>query len=178
MNKKHLSIAIIFLIGILAFNSCKKGENDPFISLRSRDARITGTWNLTGYTKTQTQYMPFNQTTTTTTQTYNGSSMVVTSGSNSNSYTFSQEMTIEKDGTYSLMVINDGDKSEETGYWFWLDGAKDKTYISIGGESLRIDQLKNSELILIQNTSSKETNADGDITSNTTVSTTITFAKK
>lgn len=178
MNKKNLSIAIIFLVGILAFNGCKKSENDPFISLRSRDARITGTWNLTGFTQTQTQYQPFNQTTLTSTQTFNGSTMVVTSGTNSDSYTFSQEMTIEKDGTYSMIVISDGDRTEEAGYWFWLNGAKDKTYIAIGGDSYRIDQLKNSELILIENSSSKETNSDGDIVSNTTVSTTITFTKK
>lgn len=37
-----LSIAILSL----PFHSCKKGAEDPFLSVRSRDNRITGTWLL------------------------------------------------------------------------------------------------------------------------------------
>ena len=40
--KKILTIMLI----VTAFVGCKKGEEDPIISLRSRDARITGTWEL------------------------------------------------------------------------------------------------------------------------------------
>ena len=35
---------------MLATPSCKKGENDPFMSLSSRKARIAGDWEITGLT--------------------------------------------------------------------------------------------------------------------------------
>ena len=34
---------------MLATPSCKKGENDPFMSLSSRKARFAGTWDMTAY---------------------------------------------------------------------------------------------------------------------------------
>jgi len=37
---------------MLATPSCKKGENDPGLSLKSRKARISGTWDVSGYTQT------------------------------------------------------------------------------------------------------------------------------
>lgn len=178
MNRKNVSIAIIFLIGILTFNSCKKGENDPFISLRSRDARITGEWKLTGFSQTNVQYNPYSQTTTTTTQTLNGTNLTVTSGSSSETYVYSYEMTIEKDGAFSMVEIADGDKKEETGNWFWLNSGKDKTYISLGSNQFYVDQLKNSELVLVLNLTSKETDSNGLVASNSSSTSTLTFTKK
>tara|TARA_B100000674_G_scaffold69177_1_gene47788 strand:- start:15759 stop:16316 length:558 start_codon:yes stop_codon:yes gene_type:complete len=45
MNK--FIVSLIALTLILA--SCKKGKEDPFISLRSRNKRITGKWNIDDY---------------------------------------------------------------------------------------------------------------------------------
>lgn len=42
-----LTTALISLAAI-TIPSCKRGANDPFLSMRSRDARITGKWKLTG----------------------------------------------------------------------------------------------------------------------------------
>ncbi len=39
---------IVFILGILS--QCKKGENDPFISLRTRKARVAGDWTATSGT--------------------------------------------------------------------------------------------------------------------------------
>ena len=45
---KNLKIALfVVLAATFILPSCKKGENDPFISLKSRDARITAKWKLT-----------------------------------------------------------------------------------------------------------------------------------
>lgn len=41
-----LSIIIILLL-ISVFSSCKKGENDPVLSLKSRKARLCQTWKVT-----------------------------------------------------------------------------------------------------------------------------------
>lgn len=43
---KHLAILTCIILLLTEFTSCKKGEEDPFLSLRSRKARLTGTWVL------------------------------------------------------------------------------------------------------------------------------------
>lgn len=40
--------AFLFLTIVLFFTECKKGEDDPFFSINSRKARLTGKWKLTG----------------------------------------------------------------------------------------------------------------------------------
>lgn len=47
MKKTILMFAAAGLM--LATPSCKKGENDPFMSLSSRKARVSGEWMLSGY---------------------------------------------------------------------------------------------------------------------------------
>jgi len=51
--KKTLLILTCAVLLAGGLTSCKKGENDPFLSLRSRKARVTGKWNLT----TSTHYL-------------------------------------------------------------------------------------------------------------------------
>lgn len=47
MKKTMLAFLAVGLL--VATPSCKKGENDPFLSLKSRKARIAGDWLITGY---------------------------------------------------------------------------------------------------------------------------------
>ena len=35
---------LLILALVAAFTSCKKGENDPFLSLKSRKGRLAGDW--------------------------------------------------------------------------------------------------------------------------------------
>ncbi len=44
--KKHL-FTLIISISIINLYSCRKGEHDPFLSLRSRKARLCGEWKVT-----------------------------------------------------------------------------------------------------------------------------------
>jgi hypothetical protein len=55
--KKYLSIVLLIgvVLGSLTFESCKKGPNDPFLSLRSRKARMVGDWIISKYSKEYTQ---------------------------------------------------------------------------------------------------------------------------
>lgn len=49
---KQLKFVVFILLGITLLNfwqSCKKGPEDPFFSLHSRLARVTGEWNITEY---------------------------------------------------------------------------------------------------------------------------------
>jgi hypothetical protein len=182
-------LGIIALVGIVTLQGCKKGENDPLISLKSRDARITGTWELTSQEAEYTYKSEFNgeSATETTKQSYDGNMMTETytetyngqTESESDTYDYSFEMTIDKDGTYSLTVASDGDKQESSGNWWWLSDKKNKTRIALDDDfgSFEIDQLKNKELILTSETSYKNTDADG-YSSEETQSMTMTFTKK
>ena len=49
MNAKRLlgyTVAIILLALPIVFSGCKKGEEDPFLTFRSRKARLCGTWTV------------------------------------------------------------------------------------------------------------------------------------
>lgn len=53
-NKFNLFIALILTLTVSVLPSCKKGSDDPAISFKSRNSRITNTWNLTKYEKNST----------------------------------------------------------------------------------------------------------------------------
>jgi hypothetical protein len=174
MKKNFFRIALIVMVGglMMASSGCKKGENDPFISLRSRDARITGTWKFTeeDYSSTTTTTNDGTTTLSSSTTKFDGSLMTTTytyeGETHTESYSYSREMTIEKGGTYKIVVIEDGDKDEYTGRWWWLNDNKNKTQISLDGSTYIVNQLKNSELILTRDSYSKSTN-DGYVRENT-----------
>lgn len=131
------------------FTGCKKGENDPFISLRSRKARMAGEWTVSKgegkSTSTASSY------TSTTTWTYDGaqesSTTTTTSGSISTTDTdvdkFTREYTFEKDGAFK-MVETDNDDSPATvttytGTWNFTGGVgetKNKSQVLIAVTSI------------------------------------------
>lgn len=170
MKKATMIIAALFTVVILTttMNGCKKGENDPLISLKSRDGRITGTWKLTKVDKNDTNTSIFLGTTvsTVTSDSYDGTTWTSTSGGTGTTFSYSYEITIEKDGTWTSVVVSDGDKTEDSGTWYWLDSKKNKTAISVGNSFWGIDQLKNKEMITIDNTSDKSTDSDGNVSGN------------
>jgi hypothetical protein len=50
-NAKIYLIAALIALTSLTFQSCKKGEDDPVVSLKTRKDRFTNTWMLTKYEK-------------------------------------------------------------------------------------------------------------------------------
>ncbi|HBS85416.1 MAG: hypothetical protein A2W91_16540 [Bacteroidetes bacterium GWF2_38_335] len=52
--KKILTYILVAMIIAPVLNSCKKGEDDPFLSLKSRDGRLEGEWVLKSVEGTQT----------------------------------------------------------------------------------------------------------------------------
>lgn len=137
---------------LLATPSCKKGENDPFLSLSSRKARISGEWKIASY---EAEYHNANgndswhntssfdgtKVTGTWSQTLSGTT---TSGNSSDVVTVSlADFIINKDGTYEMhwnavTVSNDQDwfgndqvitateTSTESGSWSFVGKAKDE----------------------------------------------------
>lgn len=51
-TKKSLSYAIVILLLVIpmVFSGCKKGYEDPFLTFRSRKARLCGTWTVSSFT--------------------------------------------------------------------------------------------------------------------------------
>ncbi|HNW99159.1 MAG TPA: hypothetical protein PKK00_12185 [Bacteroidales bacterium] len=168
---KKVKIALLMLLAaVIILPSCKKGENDPFLSLKTRKARITGEWELKEGTITGVNSG------TTWTRTFNGTTCTLTSGSFNSTAPYTQKITIVKDGTYKIDINDDGDLSTEEGDWYFGRKNKDldvKTkevvvfhetqYTSTSGtttttttytgsscpiSTITIDELKNKEIII------------------------------
>lgn len=179
---KNIKRLLLALAVILVLPMCKKGENDPFISLRSRDARITAKWKLTKIEgKTTIAAVP-------TEYKYDGSiySMTTTPGGTTTA-TGTFEMTIDKRGSllYSGSYTQNAQQTVTTGenYWYWISNNKNKCYIylgvPVGGQTLfvggeyAIDQLKHKELILAK----KDENTTGTVKTTTEMKYTFTKAE-
>ena len=133
--RKTISLGLVLLIFASVFVGCKKGENDPFMSLLSRKARITGVWNLTS---ADYEFRDVDGSDTdVTTYSYDGTQMTETTDGIGFAYTYSEEITIEKDGTFEMIIKTDVEyyENEETktgtntetieGLWYFLDGNKE-----------------------------------------------------
>ncbi len=103
---------ILFLFTTILFDGCKKGENDPFLSLKSRKARVAGEWKLTSGTIT------FSSSGFSGTATLDGVNL--TADGFSTPYTVAFEL--DKDGTFKRTTTDDGDIEIETGTWDFNSG--------------------------------------------------------
>jgi len=154
MKRINFIIVATLLFGVVAaFTSCKKYEEGPLLSLKSKNGRITGEWELKEYNYTNTTDYG------TITTTFNGS-MVTTVFADTTSYTYpySLEFQINKDGTYTSKEMADGNYVEETSLWSWKDGTSEKemiSFYSFGGWWV-IKKLSNKELIIENNSSLSE----------------------
>ncbi|MBD3637072.1 MAG: hypothetical protein HUJ25_06965 [Crocinitomicaceae bacterium] len=145
MKKTILMFAAAGLM--LATPSCKKGENDPALSLSSRKARLSKNWKLSSaeYTTVDVYDWGGDTYTSTTTYSYDGTNMTtVTSlagpgGTVTNPAdvrTYSEQHTFEKDGAYSGSVTDDGDTDSFEGFWAFVGKSK-------------VQELKKKEAVLI-----------------------------
>jgi hypothetical protein len=171
-----LSLALLVSASLL-FTGCKKGEDDPFISLSSRDARITAKWKLTKIEGTNTN--TFAGVSYTSTTNYNGTLLTTTSSSggvNSSSYTL--EMEILKGGEMTSTETEDGDILTEKGVWFWTNNTSNKTGLYLGGIDegiFNVQGLSSKELVL--NIDSESSDTEDGQTSTYKSFTTWTFEK-
>ena len=158
--KKLLSYGILTLLITSLFVSCKKGENDPF-SLLSRKARITGVWNLTSADYQEKEVDDGD--TDITSYTYDGNKMTKTVDGTGETYTYSEKITINKDGTFEMVTEEEaeyydfntlswktGTETETvSGVWYFLDENKDL-------------DVKNKERVEFLIEKYKNVDADGD----------------
>jgi len=205
--KKSIILGLSVIALAVNLTSCKKGENDPFLSLSSRKARLAGEWTLTNETNNdvyngnngvndyiQTTASIYDGTTRTGTETTVTNGQIATDQLTPQVYT--QQLTIEKDGTFILSYISADGSEKYEGNWVFLGKnkstkLKNKEAISLSfskftstdadgvtttssaqdldGWIFAIDQLKKKEIVLIDESSN--TNSQGKVNSNITVST-------
>lgn len=149
MKNQKIKFAAVAILSLALLAACKKGENDPFLSLKSRNARITGTWKLTSQSTTQTDVN--NGVSDVYRTTYDGTNLTITDDQGgTNTISYSQSIEIKKDGTYKMTRIEDGNTQEFQGNWWWLNSKKKKVRIAFDDDwgSFYIDRLKNKELVL------------------------------
>jgi len=188
--KKLFGLTLVGLTIIsVGFTGCKKGENDPFLSVHSRKARMAGDWKMTSGKTTSTNIYSSINTTTITTTTFDGAnaneSVVTTTpiGSNTStdSYAYTDAVTYNRDGSFSGTNVNDGTTTTFEGNWnfeggvgdvknrsqlilFYTKIVEDGVTTTIEGNNYKIiydiDELRNKKFVLTNK--NKTTYSNGD----------------
>lgn len=123
------NVFVLFLIGVILLPSCRKGEEDPLLSLRSRKNRLTGKWKVTE------GFIELTEKTGSSTNLYYKVNLGETSAhlyasiSNAweygygNAYmSFSEKFEFKKDGRFTHFLSFDADTWTEEGEWNFTDG--------------------------------------------------------
>lgn len=120
MKKNQLVLNILICGMLLLLTNCKKGEEDPTISFKTRKARVTGDWHLkTGTTsltemdktKGYSTLLQFDGSGYTRTETPIGGTPTIYIGK------YSMRISFKKDGSFSLAEIINGDNLMASGTW-------------------------------------------------------------
>lgn len=145
---KNLIYTCCVAIVLAGLFGCKKGEDDPFLSLKSRKSRLTGEWKVSQMTSKEAEQNTFFLTSSGTNSTYDGTTLTTTEehGGVSETYSsnFSQEFTFEKDGTYKMVITEteDGESYTETTEGNWIFLGKNKNADLKNKEAISLSQTK------------------------------------
>src|ERR1044071_9328773 len=121
--KNSIKVALAALVlSAFAFDGCKKGTDDPFMSIHTRKGRMAGDWTVKSGSGS------FGSSSTTT-WTFDGTTYSETDQSGTLSETRSITMNFEKDGTFKTVDTQSGtgwsDVLTETGTWNFTSGVGD-----------------------------------------------------
>lgn len=117
-----VALAALMIAGV-SLESCKKGEGDPFLSLKSRKARVAGEWTVSsGEGKDVNGSI-------TSTWTYNGTVKTTTVSSVSAEDKYTETYEFEKDGKFTIKHVNNNNSTviteTTTGTWNFTGGVGD-----------------------------------------------------
>ncbi len=154
--KPNKFLLLIVLFSSIALMECKKGEDDPLLSLRSRKARVAGSWKMesgTSKSSSTTPSFPVNSDTYVYTQSsYQHTDVnngLTTINSGSSSYT----LKLEKDGKMTLVQVMDGEVFTANGTWNFTG---------------KVGEVKNKEQIVLHFESATYPNLNYTFLGNTT----------
>ncbi|MBI3509394.1 MAG: hypothetical protein HY064_01940 [Bacteroidetes bacterium] len=149
---KTVKIALAALtIAAFAFDGCKKGPDDPFMSLHTRKGRVVGDWKVSAGSGSSTSG------TNTDTWTYDGATLTTVSGSTTTTQAETETISYMKDGTYKIVVTQTG-----TGYT--------DTYTEQGTWNFtgKVGDAKNKDRIISRATSASDVVVAGSTTTSNT----------
>lgn len=160
MKKSVLSLSVLMIVTTIFVAGCKKGEDDPFISFRSRNARLVGTWMLissrTTYNETTTTSRTNDVNTNYATSEFKASNTTSTSGNTKsvNTYTSTKNetKTTAWDPAESKFVenINSVDFSDDVTTYYTttieLEIKKDYTYTATFNETIKSRSMIHTEV--------------------------------
>jgi len=125
--KKYFKLIFLITITSIVFSNCKKGEDDPFLSLRTRTKRLSGEWKLTGAELNMEENSSYSHSTTHTT--FSNDIVIIneTYGNTTDIDTliYSQILKIDKNGTFNQNYYTDTDAGNREGNWTWLSKNKE-----------------------------------------------------
>ncbi len=144
--KKIVLNGFLLLTAFLALNCCKKGDDDPAISLLSRKARICGKWKLA---EMKSNVLCFNSVFS---YDFNGKTITGMDDGVTISGPYSEELEIKKDGTFEQVTTGSVTGQGETipmnrkasGIWYFAGKNKDS-------------EIENKECIVLSTTKSTQT---------------------
>jgi len=189
MKKILLITAVISSIVAISL-SCRKGPNDPFFSIRSRESRLVGVWNMNSLYIDSSVVISSSlkvETKSYITQYPVDSAVKKYDDGNGNvrDSVYNENLIINDDGTYSdtIRVHKIGSTLKKLrvvkNVWYWTSDKKKKDGVVLAGYgSFKIDKLSWKELDFTYNRTainySNETNKNG---TNTTVTKTLKFRR-
>jgi hypothetical protein len=116
--KKNILVSSLFLLIFVL--GCKKGPDDPFLSLRTRKARLNGSWHLESGTMTLSHKSP-TQTFLDENYTFTDNAYTYQEGSGwSYSGSFSLDLTFDKKGEFNFTQDIDQLHLNANGTWDFL----------------------------------------------------------
>ena len=142
--RKTLRPAIFIISLATVFSNCKKGDDDPALSLRTRKARLVGDWHLESGNVSITSFKkggssPFNRritfsnTNATMTESYQGGIPTIYKG------TYLLNVSFKKDGKFEMTETFAGTVVRASGHWDFMHGVgemKNKEAVSIELEAI------------------------------------------
>lgn len=168
--KNYAKLTLLVLAGtFIGLQSCKKGENDPAISFKSRTERLSGDWKLTNKQGNIVfNYVTPNKdsiSTLSSVYNYNGTLGIEqttqssnTVGTTTKDYNYTFKISFEKNGNYKYEAVFQrpvgGTNSinqiyKGSGNWNWLDKGKEKVAIRLENEGsiIGLDTLNANTLL-------------------------------
>lgn len=154
--KNIKQLLIITLAVMLILPACRKGEDDPGLSLRSRDARLIGTWDINTHNHNKlrvkkSEIIQTNEiidTTSTITIIYDGTNYTTTENVRADEGKYNQQyfelnttvytitLTFEEGGTFTyskkgITIENLEDDMIRNGNWSWGNADKKKILLHL-----------------------------------------------
>ena len=159
--RKIIILSTFLLTASFSFISCRKGAEDPFISLRSRQNRLVGEWklvNIEGKKITSTNRTSGGSVSVVITTNYADSVKTVLDDITNKDSVYFETLNIKDDGSFSDTIKSRHIKATSLEYssvrvvsnnWYWLDSKKKKTGIALVGiGEYQIIRLSTKELKL------------------------------